>query len=224
MSIKISELPQASTVNNTDVIPIVQNGTTKQVTAELLRQNTYSTAEQRIGTWIDGKPLYERTVSTPSPTVTTDGTDSIAHIDISNTIDFSFISFQIAYATQQCFPLPYVVVATPPRRMTCRTDRNSGTNMTSITILSNGTGFNNTTTVATIRYTKTTDTATRSLNLTRSANTGELVGTGDRVELTDETKQDEEQIEKQVEQVKDQVENISAEPIETKTEGSGDTI
>lgn len=36
MSIKISELPQANTVNSTDVIPIVQNGTTKQATAGMM--------------------------------------------------------------------------------------------------------------------------------------------------------------------------------------------
>lgn len=36
MSIKISELPQASTVNNTDLIPIVQEGTTKQATAGMI--------------------------------------------------------------------------------------------------------------------------------------------------------------------------------------------
>ena len=35
-NIKISELPQASTVNDTDVIPIVQDGTTKQATAGMI--------------------------------------------------------------------------------------------------------------------------------------------------------------------------------------------
>ena len=88
MSIKISELPQASTVNNTDVIPIVQGGTTKKAPAGLIHPtiattinststnnevagakavydnslDVYSTTEQRVGTWIDGKPLYQKTL------------------------------------------------------------------------------------------------------------------------------------------------------------------
>lgn len=36
MSVKISELPQASTVNNTDIIPIVQDGATKKASAGLI--------------------------------------------------------------------------------------------------------------------------------------------------------------------------------------------
>lgn len=63
MSIKISELPQASTVNNTDVIPIVQNGTTKQVTTELLKSINYSTTEQIIGKWIDRQTTLSKNIN-----------------------------------------------------------------------------------------------------------------------------------------------------------------
>jgi hypothetical protein len=161
MSIKISELPSATSVGADDYIPIVQGGTTKKATESMINSVNYSTSEHIIGTWINGKPLYEQTISTEAPEVSTDGNDVNKQIYISNTIDFSFISSQIAYKTQQSFPLPYIVVATPPQRMTCRTDKISGT--TKITILSNGTGFNGTTVVATIRYTKSTDTATRSI-------------------------------------------------------------
>ena len=31
--------------------------------------NTYSTSEQRIGTWIDGKPIYRKVIQTTSPSV-----------------------------------------------------------------------------------------------------------------------------------------------------------
>jgi hypothetical protein len=34
--------------------------------------NTYSTTEQRIGTWIDGKPLYRRVITGTTPNSTTD--------------------------------------------------------------------------------------------------------------------------------------------------------
>lgn len=40
MSVKISELPSASSVGSNDVIPIVQNGTTKKVTAGILQNPT----------------------------------------------------------------------------------------------------------------------------------------------------------------------------------------
>lgn len=43
MGIKISELPQASTVNNTDVIPIVQGGTTKKAPAGLIHPTIATT-------------------------------------------------------------------------------------------------------------------------------------------------------------------------------------
>lgn len=65
--LKISELTQASTINDSDLIPIVQSDETKSITKEDLiadtkalidRNSTYSTTEQIVGTWIDGKPIY----------------------------------------------------------------------------------------------------------------------------------------------------------------------
>lgn len=44
----------------------------------------YSTEERRIGTWIDGKPLYQITIQDTMPVVTTDGTRATKNIDISN--------------------------------------------------------------------------------------------------------------------------------------------
>ena len=45
--------------------------------------NNYSTTEQRIGTWIDGKPLYQITIQDTMPTVTTEGTRVGKSIDVS---------------------------------------------------------------------------------------------------------------------------------------------
>jgi hypothetical protein len=42
--------------------------------------NDYSTTEKVVGTWIDGKPLYQRTIVTTLPTVATDYV--VAHKDI----------------------------------------------------------------------------------------------------------------------------------------------
>lgn len=42
------------------------------VNAEIDTKHTYSTDEHVVGTWIDGKPIYEKTIVTTMPTITTD--------------------------------------------------------------------------------------------------------------------------------------------------------
>lgn len=58
-NIKISEMPSATSVSGSDIIPIVQSGVSKKATKNLL--NSYSTTEQVVGKWIDGKPIYQKT-------------------------------------------------------------------------------------------------------------------------------------------------------------------
>lgn len=60
--VKISELNLATTINNSDLIPIVQNNETKSITKQDLVADKYSTTEQVIGTWIDGKPIYRKVI------------------------------------------------------------------------------------------------------------------------------------------------------------------
>ena len=48
------------------------NGTSVHATKLL---NTYSTNELKIGTWIDGKPIYRKTITTTSTSITTDITN-----------------------------------------------------------------------------------------------------------------------------------------------------
>ena len=69
--LKISELTQASTINDSDLIPIVQNDETKNITKQNLvadikalidSNSTYSTTEQIVGTWIDNKPIYRKVI------------------------------------------------------------------------------------------------------------------------------------------------------------------
>jgi hypothetical protein len=60
--------------------------------------------------------------------------------------------------------------------MTARVDKQSSNNMTYITILSNGTGFNGKTVFVTVCYTKTSDTATRgTVEQTRGLTKGETI-------------------------------------------------
>lgn len=59
-NIKITEMPQATSVGGDDITPIVQDGVNKQASKKLL--DTYSTSEQVVGTWIDGKPIYRMVI------------------------------------------------------------------------------------------------------------------------------------------------------------------
>ena len=51
--------------------------------------NVYSTEEKRIGTWIDGKPLYRRTYTVISPSAINTSQDIIT---LNNIIDLKTIS------------------------------------------------------------------------------------------------------------------------------------
>lgn len=79
MGVKISELNEASSVQNSDVLPIVQNGETKKIQVVTLFntinneieeiQNTieniqlFSTNEVEIGKWINNKTIYRKVFS-----------------------------------------------------------------------------------------------------------------------------------------------------------------
>lgn len=71
MGVKISELQEKTTANDTDVIPIVDDGTKKITKANLLKEinnqitnaNTYATEEINTGEkWIDGKDIYRKVI------------------------------------------------------------------------------------------------------------------------------------------------------------------
>ena len=57
---------------------------------EKMIKDTYSTEEQRIGTWVDGKPLYRKVISSKLPKVTTEGSYVTKTIPIGVDIDFGF--------------------------------------------------------------------------------------------------------------------------------------
>ena len=65
---------------NTSVLYCIKYNTSVLSTPE----NNYSTEEQRIGTWIDGKPLYQKTIIDTMPTVIVESTRVGKDIDISN--------------------------------------------------------------------------------------------------------------------------------------------
>lgn len=50
--------------------------------------NNYSTDEKIVGTWIDGKPLYQKTIVDTMPTIASSGTRASKVITLSSDIDF----------------------------------------------------------------------------------------------------------------------------------------
>ena len=57
----ISDMTRTTSVGGSDLIPIVQGGQSKSI--EYKNINKYSTTEQVVGTWTNGKPLYRKTVT-----------------------------------------------------------------------------------------------------------------------------------------------------------------
>lgn len=83
--VKISELEATNTINDEDILPIVQSGTTKKVTTANLLSDVYDTIEEVVDkeaystnetltnkVWIDGKPIYRKVIDCGSlPNATT---------------------------------------------------------------------------------------------------------------------------------------------------------
>jgi len=61
--IKVTEMTEATQINDNDLLMIVQNEKSKKVKLSTIKNQEYSTEEQVIGTWIDGKPLYRKVVT-----------------------------------------------------------------------------------------------------------------------------------------------------------------
>lgn len=177
MSIKISELPVATSVNPTDIVPIVQDGETKQTDmtkmsnanslpvgatfqydgstiptgyVEVNGFENYSTTEQKIGTWVDGKPLYQVVKYANAPNVITAGTfvASTTNHNIAN-VDTIFISTAYDQTATEHINLPYMTNAGYNIKATV--------SRTAIAISSNATNFNGHTYLFVLKYTKTTD-------------------------------------------------------------------
>ena len=99
MSIKISELPVASSVNSTDIVPIVQDGTTKQAQADMFKPqietviNSSSTNDKPVG----AKAVYEYSAPIKHDSETQDygvaTTTKYGHTKIIDSLDSS--SYQV---------------------------------------------------------------------------------------------------------------------------------
>lgn len=158
MSTKISDLTSATSLTGAEEVPIVQTGTTKKTTVGDIQKNAnYSTTEQVVGTWIDGKPLYEKTYYETAPT--TSGSSFVGkNIDVSAlNIDKGFIHNAVSYTpvtggtNMENLPL----IETGGKLMKCYLDITTEHNIIAIT--SNTSIRSGCDIYITIRYTKTTD-------------------------------------------------------------------
>ena len=61
-------MTEATQINDNDLLMIVQNEKSKKVKLSTIKNQEYSTEEQVIGTWIDGKPIYRKVMSLQSST------------------------------------------------------------------------------------------------------------------------------------------------------------
>lgn len=164
MGVKISELQEKTSTNDTDVLPIVDamGGTKKITVPNLLKKltesisniggkvtnlTTYSTNEIKTAeTWIDGKPIYRKTYSFTIPTANQE--KLIAH-NIENVENIWLSNKSFLKTEDNCIPVNHY--------------RDSGAyiwclaNSHDIRIKTGASGWTNKTTYVTIEYTKTTD-------------------------------------------------------------------
>lgn len=78
----------------------------EQVEGENSSGYDYSTDEKKVGTWIDGKDLYQITLSGDMPADVTNGTYKNSFIDIDNLGICSVVNFDaVIFATDSFIPL-----------------------------------------------------------------------------------------------------------------------
>ena len=200
MSIKISELPQATSVGSSDIVPIVQGGTTKQATAGMIQPTM--TALTITG-------LSSFTISANHSCAIETGAGKLVTINISiNGVSCSSNTWtNIAQIPEGYRPVGneaygYITVANNAYVITSTYIAVSG-----IIGIKTSSSLNNANVRVQTSYFVPNDSATRSLNLTRSENTGSLVGLGDKAEVTDEVTE---------------VKEAEAKTEEIEKEGSGD--
>lgn len=104
----------------------------------------YSTTEQPIGTWIDGKPLYRKVIDLgylPNATSKSTSTDLIGA--------FTVVSVRgSAYVASSCLPMPHVALSAQDN---IGISYNAGSNMIVVTT---GTNRSTSTGIAIIEYTR----------------------------------------------------------------------
>jgi len=125
------------------------NGDITQNERALIINDNYSTTETKIGTWIDGKPLYRKVVN--FGTLPNSTTKTVAH-SISNIDSIAFVKGMAkATSTGNCWPLPFLFEGSQSSYNIRTFVNNTNIEMWCDNDRSNYTAY------ITIEYTKTTD-------------------------------------------------------------------
>ena len=90
---------------------------------ELNNQEVYSTGETRIGTWIDGKPLYRKVISSTTPSQVNTGTNiynaNSLNIDRIVNLSFNFKGMYNEYATASNVIIMFTRLSGTDRQIAC---------------------------------------------------------------------------------------------------------
>lgn len=155
----VNSIPNSG--NNNDVANI--NAIRNYVDDKIL--DVYSSTEKRVGTWYNGKPLYEKTIETTQiPQVSTDGTQATTSISIdSQNVDFAFIVNSFALSSSDSVPtsvqtLPYISNAGYQLKTMIGRTGSAPNQYPNISVVSTGTAYNSYYKIyIVVRFTKSTD-------------------------------------------------------------------
>lgn len=170
MGVKISELTSATSLTGSEELPIVQAGNTKKATINQVKAQNYSTTEQVVGTWIDGKPIYRKTYE--DSTSSTSYQISVSGLNIDKVTNIYGIAKEPSGETE--VPAGFHLSSTAYFNLVYNS---SGIGVRTVD------GYKDYTKYITIEYTKTTDTATQTRSANLTMNTGSLVGSGEKSNL-----------------------------------------
>lgn len=119
------------------------------------RRMKYSTEEQVIGEWIDGKPLYQKTIQTTLPSGTTVGTMAMKNVPIGASVDFGYVVESFISSGGSNFSMLYM--DNDKNGVTKATINNNNNSQNPNCVVLYASRWFDTTCYITIRYTKTTD-------------------------------------------------------------------
>lgn len=150
------EQADVQSYSETDLTNVFASGfPTASVTGP--RPFSYSTDEQVIGTWVDGKPIYQKTIIGSMPAVETDKEFSSKFIDIEASIDYAHFICAVRKSTTGFVPLPLYYSGNGYQAYFFINGNNDPTRPNAIKLYSNAQTWESQNVYITIQYTKTTD-------------------------------------------------------------------
>ena len=129
--------------------------------------NNYSTTEQVVGVWTNGKPLYRKLVTGVVPTTSASGTDVTGAILVANNIDEMIIEWGYVRANNTTTDmrkrqLPFITTSGYRVSLTSKCDSSGGAStkvspFDYIAVSNNYAGYSGREIMVSVLYTKTTD-------------------------------------------------------------------